>query len=273
MLMHNHKNTSRYNWIWELNEMLSYLISSMTAFMIVSVGRWLFKPTSSCLSLQLHSSKMASQLEKLSSNKHFEGTLTKYKFKVSWHPYTIQSLPPHNHDRTHSLQLLVALMQTSISSYHQTQLMAKCLFCSICQGWPALKIMGTASYTTNKFHCDLWSFYSGPKKVDLWRMPPLKESLSYSQTRRQEGLVLTARTKTGILELVSADKCSANVVFWTRPPGAGFYLNATNPTYSKHYNMLTHVTVELPQAIEAAGIPIVWILIYVHDFRCSSDTN
>lgn len=37
--------------------------------------------------------------------------------------------------------------------------------------------------------------------------------------------------------------------------------------------MLTHVTVELPQAIEAAGIPIVWILIYVHDFRCSSDTN
>jgi S-formylglutathione hydrolase len=41
--------------------------------------------------------------------------------------------------------------------------------------------------------------------------------------------------------------------------GAGFYLNATNPMYSRHYNMLTHVTMELPQIIEAAGLPIVSI--------------
>ncbi|KAL1708388.1 carbohydrate esterase family 1 protein [Schizophyllum commune] len=43
---------------------------------------------------------------------------------------------------------------------------------------------------------------------------------------------------------------------WDFGTGAGFYVNATNPKYSKHYNMLTHVTLELPQVIEAAGIPI-----------------
>ena len=39
--------------------------------------------------------------------------------------------------------------------------------------------------------------------------------------------------------------------------GAGFYLNATNAKYSRHYNMFTHVTMELPKIIEAAGLPIV----------------
>ncbi|KAI0347831.1 carbohydrate esterase family 1 protein [Trametopsis cervina] len=43
---------------------------------------------------------------------------------------------------------------------------------------------------------------------------------------------------------------------WDFGVGAGFYVNATNPKYSKHYNMLSHVTVELPQVIEAAGLPI-----------------
>ena len=42
-----------------------------------------------------------------------------------------------------------------------------------------------------------------------------------------------------------------------RCSGAGFYLNATNPKYAKHYNMLTPITKELPKVIEAAGIPIV----------------
>lgn len=46
-------------------------------------------------------------------------------------------------------------------------------------------------------------------------------------------------------------------VDWDFGTGAGFYLNATNPKYAKHYNMLTHITLELPQIIEAAGIPIV----------------
>lgn len=43
---------------------------------------------------------------------------------------------------------------------------------------------------------------------------------------------------------------------WDFGVGAGFYLNATKPEFSKHYNMLTHVTMELPQIIEAAGLPI-----------------
>ncbi|KZT30763.1 carbohydrate esterase family 1 protein [Neolentinus lepideus HHB14362 ss-1] len=43
---------------------------------------------------------------------------------------------------------------------------------------------------------------------------------------------------------------------WDFGTGAGFYLNATNPKYAKHYNMATHITMELPQVIEAAGIPI-----------------
>ncbi|PPQ62993.1 hypothetical protein CVT24_006099 [Panaeolus cyanescens] len=43
---------------------------------------------------------------------------------------------------------------------------------------------------------------------------------------------------------------------WDFGTGAGFYVDATKPEYSKHYNMKTHITVELPQVIEAAGLPI-----------------
>ncbi|KAI0734661.1 carbohydrate esterase family 1 protein [Fomitopsis betulina] len=43
---------------------------------------------------------------------------------------------------------------------------------------------------------------------------------------------------------------------WDFGTGAGFYLDATNPKYAKHYNMLTHVTRELPEVVEAAGLPI-----------------
>ena len=44
---------------------------------------------------------------------------------------------------------------------------------------------------------------------------------------------------------------------WDFGTGAGFYLDATKPEYTKHYNMATHVTVELPHVIEAAGLPVV----------------
>ncbi|KAG6890736.1 hypothetical protein C0992_013119 [Termitomyces sp. T32_za158] len=43
---------------------------------------------------------------------------------------------------------------------------------------------------------------------------------------------------------------------WDFGVGAGFYLNATNPKFATHYNMLTHITMELPQVLEAAGVPI-----------------
>ncbi|RXW22558.1 hypothetical protein EST38_g3257 [Candolleomyces aberdarensis] len=44
---------------------------------------------------------------------------------------------------------------------------------------------------------------------------------------------------------------------WDFGTGAGFYLDATKPEYSKHYNMYTHITSELPEVIKAAGLPIV----------------
>ncbi|KAF9527774.1 esterase D [Crepidotus variabilis] len=43
---------------------------------------------------------------------------------------------------------------------------------------------------------------------------------------------------------------------WDFGTGAGFYLDATNPKYSKHYNMATYITEELPKVVEAAGLPI-----------------
>ncbi|THH20015.1 hypothetical protein EW146_g1278 [Bondarzewia mesenterica] len=43
---------------------------------------------------------------------------------------------------------------------------------------------------------------------------------------------------------------------WDFGTGAGFYLNATNPKYSAHYNMRTHVTLELPEVLADAGLPI-----------------
>ncbi|KAJ7139944.1 carbohydrate esterase family 1 protein [Mycena epipterygia] len=43
---------------------------------------------------------------------------------------------------------------------------------------------------------------------------------------------------------------------WDFGTGAGFYLNATHPKWVKNYNMLTHVTLELPQVLGAAGLPI-----------------
>jgi len=44
---------------------------------------------------------------------------------------------------------------------------------------------------------------------------------------------------------------------WDFGTGAGFYLDATNAAYAKHYNMATFITKELPLVIEAAGLPIV----------------
>ncbi|KAF9566148.1 esterase D [Agrocybe pediades] len=43
---------------------------------------------------------------------------------------------------------------------------------------------------------------------------------------------------------------------WDFGTGAGFYLDATKPEYAKHYNMATHITKELPQVIQAAGLPL-----------------
>jgi len=44
---------------------------------------------------------------------------------------------------------------------------------------------------------------------------------------------------------------------WDFGVAAGFYLDATNPKYAKHYNMRTLVTTEFPRVLEAAGLPLV----------------
>lgn len=43
---------------------------------------------------------------------------------------------------------------------------------------------------------------------------------------------------------------------WDFGTSAGFYLDATNPKYAKNYNMHKHVTQELPQILESAGLPV-----------------
>lgn len=45
---------------------------------------------------------------------------------------------------------------------------------------------------------------------------------------------------------------------WDFGTGAGFYLDATDPKYSTHYNMLSHITVELPKVLQEANVPINW---------------
>ncbi len=45
---------------------------------------------------------------------------------------------------------------------------------------------------------------------------------------------------------------------WDFGTGAGFYLDATAEPYSVHYNMRSLIVDELPQVIQAAGLPIDW---------------
>lgn len=85
-------------------------------------------------------------------------------------------------------------------------------------------------------------------------------------TRAQKGAFLSVASAQGIALLFpDTSPRGAGIegedVDWDFGTGAGFYLNATNPKYAKHYNMLTHITLELPQIIEAAGIPIVNVVL------------
>ncbi|KAI0307669.1 carbohydrate esterase family 1 protein [Multifurca ochricompacta] len=43
---------------------------------------------------------------------------------------------------------------------------------------------------------------------------------------------------------------------WDFGSGAGFYLDATNPKYALHYNMRTHIQLEIPQVLEIADLPL-----------------
>ncbi|KAF8519095.1 carbohydrate esterase family 1 protein [Hysterangium stoloniferum] len=43
---------------------------------------------------------------------------------------------------------------------------------------------------------------------------------------------------------------------WTFGSGAGFYIDATSPKWSKYYNMYTHVTSEIPDMLQKQNFPI-----------------
>ncbi|KAG2159659.1 carbohydrate esterase family 1 protein [Suillus bovinus] len=138
-------------------------------------------------------------LEKLSSNKHYEGTLTKYKFRSA------------------------ALGDT----YTQFNLF---LPANAAQGKvPVLVYLAGLTCTED----------NGAQKGGFMR------------DAAAQGIALlfpdTSPRGAGI-DGEDSD--------WDFGSGAGFYLNATNPKWSKHYNMLSHVTQELPQVLEKAGLPL-----------------
>lgn len=95
---------------------------------------------------------------------------------------------------------------------------------------------------------------------------PLSTSqLNCSLTSAQKGNFLGPASKEGIA-LLFPDTSPRGAGIegedkdWDFGTGAGFYLNATNPIYATHYNMLTHITKELPLVIasDELGIPIDW---------------
>ena len=86
--------------------------------------------------------------------------------------------------------------------------------------------------------------------------------LSFYSVRAQKGGFLAVASSQGIAILFpDTSPRGAGVPgeddAWAFGTGAGFYLDATKPEYSKNYNMATHVAVELPQVIETAGLPVV----------------
>jgi S-formylglutathione hydrolase len=142
---------------------------------------------------------MTDILEKVSSNKHFEGTLTKYKFKSA----ALGGL-----DAKFNLFLPANAAQGKV---------------------PVLFYLAGLECTED----------NGAQKGGFMR------------DAASEGIAIvfpdTSPRGAGI---EGEDKD------WDFGTGAGFYLNATNVKYSRHYNMHTHVTMELPQIIEVAGLPI-----------------
>ncbi|KAG2057003.1 carbohydrate esterase family 1 protein [Suillus hirtellus] len=138
-------------------------------------------------------------LEKLSSNKHYEGTLAKYKFRSA------------------------ALGDT----YTQFNLF---LPANAAQGKvPVLVYLAGLTCTED----------NGAQKGGFMR------------DAAAQGIALlfpdTSPRGAGI---------DGEDVDWDFGSGAGFYLNATNPKWSKHYNMFSHITQELPRVLEKAGLPL-----------------
>jgi len=145
----------------------------------------------------LHCCTMANIIEQISTNKHFEGTLTKYKFKSA----ALGGL-----DAKFNLFLPANAAERKV---------------------PVLFYLAGLECTED----------TGAQKGGF-----MKDAAS-------EGIALvfpdTSPRGAGI---------AGEDDDWDFGTGAGFYINATNPKYSGHYNMFTHVTTELPRIMEAAGL-------------------
>ncbi|KAI9461751.1 carbohydrate esterase family 1 protein [Boletus coccyginus] len=145
---------------------------------------------------------MATPLEKISSIKHYEGTLTKYKFKSA----VLGGL-----DAQFNLFLPANAAQGKV---------------------PILVYLAGLTCTED----------NGAQKGGFVR------------DAATEGIAIlfpdTSPRGAGI------EDEAATWDFGVGKSSAGFYLNATRSKWAKYYNMLDHVTKELPEVIEAAGIPI-----------------
>jgi len=142
---------------------------------------------------------MATTLEKVSAKKHYEGTLTKFKFKST----VLGDLDAH-----FNLFLPANAAQGKV---------------------PVLVYLAGLTCTED----------TGAEKGGFMRDAATEGIAILFPDTSPRGAGIEDETAT-----------------WDFGVGAGFYLNATRSKWAKHYNMLDHVTKELPEVIETAGIPV-----------------
>jgi S-formylglutathione hydrolase len=100
-------------------------------------------------------------------------------------------------------------------------------------------------------------YHSALRKGVFSVLQPKRASRSFSPILHPVAQGSKARMIIGISAQVWHSR-NANVLSEiTISIGAGFYLNATNPKYARHYNMSTHIQLEIPQILETAALPIV----------------
>ncbi|KAH8835229.1 carbohydrate esterase family 1 protein [Flagelloscypha sp. PMI_526] len=156
-------------------------------------------------------------LEQLSSNKAFEGTLVKYKFKSS----ALGGLDAQFN--------LFTPPNASASSKAPVLIYLAGLTCTEDNG--AQKGSFFASAATEGLH-----FHSSVATADLTSFVGI--ALLFPDTSPRGA---------GALD---EDKD------WDFGTGAGFYLDATNPAYATHYNMRKYILEELPKVVNDAGLHV-----------------
>lgn len=100
--------------------------------------------------------------------------------------------------------------------------------------------------------------------------------LWYSRIPHREGPILRVKTRIGTsasVGVIVQDAQAPQINGATMESGASFYINATEPPYSKHYNMYDHVVKELPEAIIALDLPIVSLNLHTSCIIDASNTT